>query len=508
MRKGIVTTCSVLLLGAMSSQARAAEPTAEGGTEGKASGGVSLGTKDGAKADGDASGKSDAKGKKAKKPKDDKAKGEKDRGDVKWIKRWAPERNMAELGLYGGVLFPARRLELFEPDQTLPDQGFKEFKRVAPSIGLRLGYYPLRVFGVEGEAGVMPTRTNADDMRATLWGMRLQFVGQVPLWSVTPFVLVGGGMLNVASDRAAVGSDVDASIHFGGGVKVFINRYTMLRLDVRDHVTAGQGVDDGVIHSPEVLLGFSLTLGRKKLAPKPGDRDGDGILDPDDQCIDVPGVPEYQGCPIPDTDGDGILDPDDKCVDVPGVPEYDGCPIPDTDGDGILDPDDECVDVPGVPEYKGCPIPDTDGDGILDPSDKCIEEPETKNGYQDKDGCPDEVPQDLGKFTGVIEGIYFDVDKDSIKKKSAPKLQRALDVFKKYPDVKVEISGHTDSTGNREHNLELSQRRADAVKQWLVDRGVEESRITTRGSGPDEPVDTNDTKAGRAKNRRIEFKLK
>jgi outer membrane protein OmpA-like peptidoglycan-associated protein len=165
------------------------------------------------------------------------------------------------------------------------------------------------------------------------------------------------------------------------------------------------------------------------------------------------------------------------------------------------------VDVPGVPEYKGCPIPDTDGDGILDPQDACIDKPETKNDYQDGDGCPDEVPKEVKKFSGVIQGIYFDTDKDTIKKQSVKILDEALDTFLKFPDMRVEISGHTDSKGDRDHNLDLSKRRAEAVKKWLVDRGVAESRLTTRGAGPDEPVDTNETKAGRAKNRRIEFKL-
>jgi outer membrane protein OmpA-like peptidoglycan-associated protein len=473
MRKGTITTCSALLYGALSTSAGAAEPDAKG----EASGGVTLGSKDGAEADGKAEGEvakpeGEAKGEAAK----PEPKRGGDRADEKWIKRWAPERNMGEVGLFGGVLIPSRRLELFEADVSRPDQGFKEFKRVAPSVGLRLGYYPLRFFGVEGEAGVMPTRTE-DDRAATLWGMRLHFVGQLGLWSVTPFVLVGGGMLNVGSDPAAVGSDIDASVHFGGGVKFYLTRHTMLRLDIRDHVTAGQGVDDGVIHSPEALLGFSVTLGRKKDAPPK------------------------------DTDKDGIYDFEDACVKVPGVPEYKGCPIPDTDKDGILDPDDECVDVPGVPEYKGCPIPDTDGDGLLDPSDQCVKDPETKNGYKDGDGCPDEIPKEVKKFSGVIKGIYFDTDKAVIKKKSVTVLDEALDVFKKFPDMKVEISGHTDSQGSRDHNLDLSQRRAEAVKKWLVDRGVADSRITTRGVGPDEPVDTNETKAGRAKNRRIEFKL-
>ncbi|MBK5270689.1 MAG: outer membrane beta-barrel protein, partial [Bacteroidia bacterium] len=127
---------------------------------------------------------------------------------------------------------------------------------------------------------------------------------------------------------------------------------------------------------------FQATLGLrlfgKKYTVLPPDRDGDGIYDKDDKCPDVPGVKEYDGCPVPDTDGDGINDLEDKCPTVKGVKEYMGCPIPDTDGDGINDKEDKCPTVPGVKEYQGCPIPDTDKDGILDVDDKCPTVPGVK----------------------------------------------------------------------------------------------------------------------------------
>jgi len=457
-----------------------------------AEGSVSLDAS-GPSADGDASASADGEGKK-------------DRGDQPWIRRWAPERGTAELGVFGGVIFPHSRLELFEPSFDLPEQGFVPLKRFAPEVGARVGYYPLRILGVEAEGAVMPTSTSADQ-GVLMYGVRGQVVGQLPWWSVTPFVLAGVSGLGVSSDRAAVGNDLDIGFHYGVGVKVFINRYVGLRLDLRDNLTARRGVGESVIHSPEVLLGLVLTLGRKKGEPAPSDTDGDGILDPYDDCVLTPGVEEYQGCPIPDTDGDGILDPDDECVDVPGVAEYKGCPIPDTDGDGILDPDDECVDVPGVAEYKGCPIPDTDGDGILDPEDQCVNDPETANGFEDADGCPDEVPKEIARFSGVIEGIYFDTNKATIKDKSIPKLDEALEVLKKFPSLRIEVAGHTDSKGDDADNLKLSQERAAAVKTYFTDRGIDGGRIETRGAGEVEPVESNDTKKGRAKNRRIEFKL-
>lgn len=429
-----------------------------------------------------------------------------DRKDIPWIRRWAPERNMIELGAFVGLFVPAKRLELFEADERLPLQGYRPFNRVALDVGLRAGYYPIRFFGFELEGAAMPTQESQWDQTAVIWAFRGHLVGQIGLWSVTPFVLAGPSAIGVASDSTAVGNDVDAGFHFGGGAKFFVHRNLAVRLDLRDTLSARRGVGDGVIHNFEALLGLSITLGRKKRAAGPGDRDGDGILDPDDKCIDVPGVPEYQGCPIPDTDKDGVLDPDDKCVDVPGLKEYQGCPAPDKDGDGVLDPDDECIDVPGVPEYKGCPIPDTDGDGILDPDDACPKEPETQNGFEDQDGCPDQAP-DTATFTGVIEGIFFDVDQATIKSTAAPKLDNAIETLKKFPSLRIEVSGHTDSKGNDQYNTDLSQRRAEAVKQYMVDRGIDAGRIETRGAGENEPIASNASRPGRAQNRRIEFKL-
>ena len=463
--------------------------------KGKASGSASVAVGgDGASAEGDASAEG---GKKAK-----------DRGDIPWIKRWQPERNMVELGVFGGIMLPSRDLELFEADLGLPDQGFQKYDTIAPDVGLRFAYLPIRHFGFELEGAVMPTKVESGDS-AFMYAARGHLIAQLGLWSITPFLVAGPTGLVVLSDRQAVGNDIDLGFHFGAGMKIFLNRWVMLRIDARDTLTAKQGVGDSVGHSIEFLGGLSFTFGRKKTEapPPPSDRDGDGILDDDDKCPDTPGVPEYDGCPIPDTDGDGIVDPDDKCVDEPGVPEYDGCPIPDTDGDGILDPDDECVDVPGVEEYKGCPIPDTDEDGFLDPDDKCPEEPETRNGYEDDDGCPDEVPEKVKKFTGVIEGIYFDSGKATIRPKSKATLTKAVDVLTEFPTVRIEISGHTDSKGNDAFNQRLSEDRANAVKEYFTARGIDASRIETRGAGEDEPIDDNKTRKGRAKNRRIEFKL-
>lgn len=373
----------------------------------------------------------------------------------RWIYRWAPERGMGEVGVFGGVWFPNRELELFEADLSLPDQGRKSFRRVAPDFGVRGAYFPLRHFGVEAEVAAMPLRTDPEGDRAWAWNPRGHLVGQVGLWSVTPFVLLGAGALGVSSGRDVVGSEVDIAIHYGGGVKVFVNRYVMLRLDLRDVVTNRVGVAEGSVRSPEILLGLSVTLGRKRGKTRgmatPRDKDGDRVLDEDDYCPDVYGEAP-RGCP-------------QVCID------------------------------------------DNDADGIANPEDACPEQPETRNGFEDGDGCPDEVPPELSALAGVMEGVNFDTDSDRIKAAGKPVLDRAVEIMNKYPQLRVEVSGHTDSNGSYRHNVDLSRRRAESVKRYMVDKGVDAGRIETRGAGPDEAIDTNATAEGRAKNRRIEFKL-
>jgi outer membrane protein OmpA-like peptidoglycan-associated protein len=446
----------------------------------------------------------------------------------KWIRRCKPEKNMFELGIFGGVMFPASGLliggqaipgipsagdgthELFNAKLQQEARGrgeefWRPYKKAAPEIGLRFAYYPLSFLGGEIEGGVMPTKivdngTPTDN--ALLFNFRGHFIAQLPFWRVVPFVLVGGGMLGTTG---ALGNDIDPATHFGGGVKLYLTHRFMMRLDIRDVVAAKKEVDNGATHYPEILLGLSLTLNRPKKAPEPDkDSDGDGFLDKSDACPYEPGIAP-DGCPERDRDGDGFMDSQDACPDVPGIAP-DGCPEKDRDGDGFLDSVDKCPDDPGV-EPDGCPIPDTDGDGILDPDDKCPLEPENKNGYQDEDGCPDVIPAKIAAFTGTIKGIYFDLDKDTIKPKSRPVLDRAVSVLQEFDSIRIEISGHTDSTGSPDYNRALSLRRANSVKKYLVEHGVVEARIETRGAGPDEPIDTNKTAAGRAKNRRIEFTI-
>lgn len=199
-----------------------------------------------------------------------------DRQELKWIKRWGPEPTMVELGIYGGVLLPSPKHELFRPDLDQPAQGFKQLGLVSPNVGMRLGFYPGRFIGIEAEAGVMPsTLRKNDDLSqlitedaALLFTARGHLVLQLGLGSVTPFVLVGGGALGVVSKADVLGSDIDPAVHVGGGLKFYLTRYVMLRVEARDVVSYERGPDNvWASHSPEVLLGLSGTFGRNRNKP-------------------------------------------------------------------------------------------------------------------------------------------------------------------------------------------------------------------------------------------------
>ncbi len=197
--------------------------------------------------------------------------------------------------------------------------------------------------------------------------------------------------------------------------------------------------------------------------------------------------PEIKDPVLRDSDGDGLFDPGQD-----GVPE---------------ESTDQCPQQPGPLKYHGCPPTDQDSDGILDGDDRCPTEPETANGYEDADGCPDELPEPVKSFSGVISGVNFDTNRATLRPGASAILDRAVDVLSRYPELRVEISGHTDSVGTRAHNLELSRARAETVRRYLVKGGISDTRLETAGFGPDRPLDDNRTREGRLRNRRIEFRL-
>lgn len=419
--------------------------------------------------------------------------------------RHRPRETVAEIGLYGGLFFPATQHSFQGPGAT-----WKPLNTVLGSLGGRLGFYPLQWMGFEFEGGGFPGGVDGGSY-VQLYHVRGHVLFQLP-YRFTPFLLAGPGVLMVNSDSADLGVDPDPAAHLGAGARFYVNDWFNLRLEWRGTFAPDRDPGTGsasVLHN-ELLLGVGFVFGPKRAEAQtvryemPPDSDGDGYLDPIDRCPHEVGV-SPAGCPDPDRDRDGVLNEADACPDEPGE-EPDGCPLRDKDRDGFTDDRDACPTEPGL-EPDGCPITDRDKDQILDPDDKCPDEPETRNGYQDTDGCPDEVPKEVEKFTGVIRGIYFDLDKATIQRKSHRVLNQAVEVLKKFPQIRLEIVGHTDATGTEAHNRELSQKRAEAVRQYLIDKGIEADRLVARGAGEDEPIASNETPTGRAENRRTEFNI-
>jgi outer membrane protein OmpA-like peptidoglycan-associated protein len=409
-----------------------------------------------------------------------------------------PENNLFELGVFGGAIFPSSEHNLRY--EAYPQREYA----VGGEFGARLGYYPLSFLGVEAEAMTAASKIKSTETSAAIYAGRVHAVLQAPLPYVTPFVLVGVGRLGAISRTMA--NDSDPAWHFGVGAKVPFTHVFGTRFDLRDTITQDTQ-QDGQAHTFEALLSLTATIERKRREPPPPppDSDHDGYADPDDHCpADAGAAPN--GCPT-DIDADGVLDRDDFCPREAG-PAPKGCPIVDLDPDkdGVLLPCDQCPTESGI-KPTGCPVRDTDGDGIFDDKDKCINEPETRNGFEDQDGCPDTVPEAVKKFTGVVQGIFFDQNKATIRAQSSPVLGKAAKVFAQFPSVNIEISGHTSSEGDEAFNQQLSLERAQAVKAWLVQSGTSADRIAIRGAGPSEPIADNKTNAGREKNRRIEFKI-
>ncbi|MDD5308512.1 MAG: OmpA family protein [Deltaproteobacteria bacterium] len=307
-------------------------------------------------------------------------------------------------------------------------------------------------------------------------------------------------------------------------------------LEVSESDRDGDGIDndsDECPDEPEDPDGFQDEDGCPDL-----DNDNDGILDGYDSCPNEPedkdGFQDDDGCPDLDHDADGIPTPVDKCPDeaedLDGFEDQDGCPDPDNDKDGICDPwvaekglsqkyasickgSDACPNEPedkdGFEDNDGCPDFDNDNDGVPDAKDKCPNQPETLNGFEDDDGCPDKGPVLVVVTEDKIElkeMIQFETDSDKIVgQRSFEILDIVAKVLNGNKSVRVTIEGHTDDKGNAVHNRDLSKRRADSVKRYLVDKGVAANRMETAGYGPDRPISNNKTAAGRAQNRRVEF---
>jgi outer membrane protein OmpA-like peptidoglycan-associated protein len=279
----------------------------------------------------------------------------------------------------------------------------------------------------------------------------------------------------------------------------------------------GDGVNDREDACPGVPGVADPDPAKNGCPARPTDRDHDGILDREDACVDVPGIrtsdPKTNGCPPSDRDHDGIVDAQDACPDLKGppnsTPALNGCP--DSDGDGVFDPVDACVHVPGMktgdPKTNGCPDPDRDKDGIENAKDACPDEPGKPDPDPKRNGCPKAFVQE-GQIK-ILDQVKFKTNSaEIVGKDSEDVLQAVQSVLAAHPQIKkVRVEGHTDSTGSAPLNRKLSAARAASVVKWLTSHGVDASRLTSAGFGPDKPIDDNKTEEGRRNNRRVEFHI-
>jgi len=299
-----------------------------------------------------------------------------------------------------------------------------------------------------------------------------------------------------------------AYIPVGAGLQINLWDAAFLHINTGYRFPVTSRANFSLAHS----IGFSAPLVERKkevIAPPPPpapeppkDKDGDGVLDENDACPDVAGIAALKGCP--DADKDGIADKDDKCPNVFGLARYAGCPVPDRDKDGINDEEDKCPTVAGVARYAGCPIPDTDGDGVNDEEDKCP----AVAGVASNAGCPEIKTEVINKVAFAAKNVFFNTGSYQLQKKSYAPLNEVAKILKENPTLQLDVEGHTDNSGDAAKNQTLSDNRAAAVKAYLVAQGVEAGRLTSAGYGSDRPLADNKTAAGKAKNRRVELKLR
>ena len=244
----------------------------------------------------------------------------------------------------------------------------------------------------------------------------------------------------------------------------------------------------------------------------PNDSDKDGVYDYLDECpnttIEARQYVDEKGC-VQDSDNDGVYDYRDMCQDTPeearGKVDEKGCPL-DTDKDGVPDYMDKCPNTPSEArnfvDSVGCLL-DTDGDGIHDYEDSCPTIPGVKANL----GCPEIKREIRNLLNKAMSGIEFENNQATIKPSSYQILDQVAQIFIDNPSYLVEVQGHTDNVGKADYNMNLSERRAQAVRTYLVNKGVPASRLTARGYGMTKPIADNSTAAGRAKNRRVEFNI-
>jgi OmpA-OmpF porin, OOP family len=322
---------------------------------------------------------------------------------------------------------------------------------------------------------------------------------------VNPFLSFG--LARTKSIQKPGVDDTELTALYGVGVLIDLGapRDDGSAMQLRADVGARRGLSsDNVVDKPVDYvagLGIQYSWGGTP-ARRVVDTDGDGVFDDMDKC---PGTPagtavDSSGCPLPqDDDGDGVTNDIDKCPGTPAGAKVDatGCEI-DSDGDGVGDSRDQCPNTPAGAKVdeKGCEL-DSDGDGVLDSADKCPDTP--KGDRVDAIGCS-------FKEEIKLPGVVFETNKADLLPESIPVLEGAVATLKRYPDLKIEVAGHTDSRGSDAYNLDLSARRAATVLKYLRDGGVT-NELSSRGYGERQPIGSNTSDEGRQQNRRVVLRV-
>lgn len=384
----------------------------------------------------------------------------------------AAPRRLLHVGVTGGYHLTSGDFDLLG-DRTL----VRELES-APAFALKVGLWLLDPIDVELSLGIVPMSTNTGASALSM-PIHADVILHAVQGDVVPYVAVGGGMYALIGGD--VGSDVDALFTGGAGARFYVARGLLaIRVDARVYLS--DAIEGGI--APNFVFGAGVDIypgdpvdGPLPPEPGEGDTDGDGVIDDDDKCPQVPGVPNLEGCP--DGDGDGVGDEEDECPETPGVEQFFGCP--DSDGDGIPDTADACPTKPGLDIHAGCP--DGDDDGVPDGKDLCP----TLKGVPDRKGCP-EVPAEARElFDGVIEGVSFKRGSADLSARSFPVLARVADVLRNHQYLRIEIASHSGPKGNPEKLYALTTERAQAIFDHLVRLGVDRRQLRAIGHGPDKP---------------------
>jgi OOP family OmpA-OmpF porin len=336
------------------------------------------------------------------------------------------------------------------------------------AFGLGLGYNISEHWGIEGDVRYTSTQTDIQgvserDVDILTLGLGALYHFQ-PEEELNPYLTLGGGGLIYDIDGSSSDAE-DYMFYWGGGAKYALTETTALRLDLRhildylDDTGHSQHENGTWRHHFQAMFGVTFQFGGMSNVPVKETR-----------AVE----PAAMVAATADSDADGVLDSADKC---PGTS-------------------------PGVRvDASGCPA-DTDGDGVADFLDACIDTPQEAK--VDARGCPD----DADPVAEMALKVNFDINEDTVTSSHKGELVEAIDFINKFPGHKIEIEGHTDSTGDAIYNQNLSARRAENVRKALIEtNAVAADRISARGFGEDKPLASNDTAAGRQQNRRVEVEI-